>query len=628
MAGIIKSFAVDVIVAASVLLAVPPASAGAVDGVGPETGYRAEILKADSLIKAGRAADAVTLLEDMRAGAPGEEGVTLKLCEALIEAGRPADAAAILEGSLESRESALKAVNLLGVAYIDMGKREKALKTWMDYLEKDAEGSDAKRESVSDLLWEAGFYDEAVDVLKSGGPEDKFYDRHLRKAVKLEKLLGRYRDAFGDEARRLSTVPEVDVRRAGELLGIFRESRGDTSMISMLEVFSDGPNGEFFELMGSALMAEAGRYAEALYRLKSAGSPLPSEPGLYAYVSLLSVMSREERDAGFSDYSEKVYGIFIGRYPRSRFVPSVKLMLAESLLESAVEWPRSRPEIEDALEIASGILDERYGRPYRDRAFILMARIWLEGFDDPAEALKILERPKWDQRGLEKQANMIKAKALSLSPLDGAAMSELEDLASSVDKDVALEAAYRLAENRFYFGEYDKAIESFSELAREHGGSVYANDALHLALLLKKGSAASNRRPLELFASARLERERGRLLEAADTFELIRTDHRQSELTPWAVYEAALLREEAGSRERAVRGLEWLSINKAGHICGRKALESLGDIMAPGSPEEAAAYYRKLIERYPDYPFVTRARNKLERLETEMEGNSGREAVP
>jgi len=583
-------------------------------------GLEAGLTRADSLIGAGESEEAISLLERRYRGFPESDPVLAGLARAYLGAGRSGKAISLIERAMRKEGKDPGLVKLMGMAYMDMGREEEAVRIWRSLLDGKKESAENYLE-VSGLLWDAGLYRRAIDVLREGSSYPRLYGVCMRRVVELERLLGEYGKAFIDEAERIRVESGGRVGSAGRILEIFDESGRDTTLLKALEERFSGRGGGMpgFELISSLLMARAGKYGRAMDSLEKNVERGRREADLYSYLSLLSRMEEDRGGEGLDDFRSGAFSLYIENFSEGGMASSVRLMKAElDMAEAVGKWPHDRKRLMEALNELSLIEGDGGGRPYSDRARILMAKIWLDGLNRPEKTLPLLEKRGWLQAGLRKRADIIRAAALSLS-LDGADKEkELENLARNRDSEISAEAAFRLSERFLYTGRYSRAVEGFSALADTFRTSPRANDALETAMLIKKAMEGP-RRPLDLYASARLSAERGNPLEALDSLAVIRDDYPEASLLPWAVMEMCSLRRLIGEREKALEGYRWLAEQFPRHLCARRAVEALGDAFAGNDPVQAAGWYKRALERYPNSPFISRVRSKYMDIKKRIE---------
>ncbi|HMA75958.1 MAG TPA: hypothetical protein VKO43_01475, partial [Candidatus Krumholzibacteriaceae bacterium] len=196
-------------------------------------------------------------------------------------------------------------------------------------------------------------------------------------------------------------------------------------------------------------------------------------------------------------------------------------------------------------------------------------------------------------------------------------IEELKVLASDSDSTVASEAAYRLSEQKFYCGKYSEAIEGFSKTAEEYYSGNQANDALDMAMLIKR-EMDGEEGALDLFASACLSAARNELAGAADSLRALKRRFPRSTLIPRALLMRASLEIESGLRGKAEEDLKEIAEDYPMSSSAPAALEKLADLISSERPREALKHYRISIERYPDNPFISRIRKKYSGLSARL----------
>ncbi|MBD3424801.1 MAG: tetratricopeptide repeat protein, partial [Candidatus Latescibacteria bacterium] len=222
---------------------------------------------------------------------------------------------------------------------------------------------------------------------------------------------------------------------------------------------------------------------------------------------------------------------------------------------------------------------------------------------------------------------ILKARAYALCRECGDAVKKLEELAGERDPEVSSEALYRLSRRLLYSGRYQEAAEKFAEAARLRPSGESSNDALDMAILIKRGMRSGDSRVLNMIASASQLEAEGRPGMAADTLSLIADKYPGSPLVPYAVLWSSRLKIAVGREGEAERELEAMSEDYPNSIYAPRGMELLAGIIEAGRPEEALELLRTVINRYPSDPYLDRVRRKymqlakqLERPEVEQEG--------
>jgi TolA-binding protein len=171
------------------------------------------------------------------------------------------------------------------------------------------------------------------------------------------------------------------------------------------------------------------------------------------------------------------------------------------------------------------------------------------------------------------------------------------------------DAAYRVAETAFRLGKFDDASRAYLDFARRNPRNLRVNDALTTHLLIKEARDFEDR-PLLAYARARAHREAGRadsaaalLAETVERYPGAKVRH----------HVQLLLAEMARDRGDARAALRWAVAasdttgkNRLAPFALRIAAESSIALGEP--PQNALAYYKTLLERYPQSPLAPEAR--------------------
>ncbi len=582
--------------------------------------------KARRLIRDDRYKEALIILEELYQKYP-ESNITVKLlADAYIRTGRAQEAVVLLEKKLKEDALDFEFIRSLGQAYLEMGQGEKAEKAWRRILAGENRQI-PYYDNVAVLLWDAGQYENAISVLREGAVGGYFRTR-MRKIINWERILGKTEDAFIDELKWLfSEEKRRDLRSAETILEIFRESGNDSSFLLLFDAAAGRKKEkEFLNLVKALLLVETDKYIRAWELVSGKESNLPEEILYYSFISAAAEMKHKAGREDCEEFMLKSTRRFLEKYSKSRLVPEVVLWKAElKFLQAKREWPHNNKKLKEAFRAAAGVTDHWAALPYYDRVRLLMARIQLEGMWRPEKALDILDSSKWRRKGIKSRVKIMRARALSISDRGDEAEKELKALASDTDSTVASEAAFRLSEFYFYSGRHSMALTGFSKLAEEYSSNNPANDALELAMLIKRG-IENEESALDLVASARFLASRGKIAGAIDSLRMLEERFPESPLLPRAFLRRASFEIEAGMNNAAEADLRKIPEMYPMSVCATLALERLGDFVSLNRPEEALKQYRILIERYPDNPFISRVRKKYANLNKELGSNSRREA--
>jgi len=591
----------------------------------PRNDVQIKLMMAERLIREGKAAEAVDMLEQLYQEDRERDIIWQLLVTAYIKSGRPDKASGLLERRIAEGREDYQHLRALGGVYMEMGDPESAERTWLRILE--IEGIEGKfYDEVAQFFWDSGRYDRALQLLREGAGNNSFYQGYMIKIVRWERLMSRFRDAFRDELERLLRKPLRNIRNADRLVEIYREAGSDSSLISKVDSISSslGNRTCIPDLIKTVLYAISGGFDRASGLIKDTDCAEGSQ--YMSFISLLSLVAAGEAGGDFERFQSAVLDRFITEYGDNRMAPGFLLEKAELMFRQAVS-ENDLARMEEAFNTASRVPSHRFGSPYEEKAVLLMARIELEGRRRPIEAVRILQRPAWRQRGLRKEGMILKARAYALCRECADAGKKLEELAGDRDPEVSSEALYRLSRRLLYSGRYEKAAEKFAEAAKLRPSGESSNDALDMAILIKRGLRSGDSRVLDMIASASLLEAEGRPGRAADTLSLIAEKYPGSPLVPYTVLWSSRLKIAGGREGEAERELEAMSEDYPNSIYAPRGMELLAGIIAAGRPEEAMELLKTVINRYPSDPYLDRVRRKymqlakqLERREVEQEG--------
>ncbi|MDZ7860427.1 MAG: tetratricopeptide repeat protein [Candidatus Krumholzibacteriota bacterium] len=575
-------------------------------------------IKARNLLQRGRYREALDILEKLCREYPRNVAAARMLADVYIRIGKAEEAVSFIEKKLEERKFDVSLIKSLGEAYMEMGREEKAGNTWRSLLAA-GDKNIAYYDDVAALLWKAGMYDDAVSVMRDGAV-GRYYTSRMIKVVEWERILGRSEAAFKDEVKRLSGERAIrDLRGAETILEIFRESGRDSTLLPLYDDLTGGlgKDSAYLHYVKVLFLVESGRYKKAREVLRAGNKDKRGENLYYSFISAAARMDHKMGDIDYELFLLEVTRRFLEHYRESPQAPRVTLLRAElKFFRARRRWPYNIEILKEAFDAAAGVKNPSY----KGEARLLMAQIQLEGMGRPAKALDILGRSKWRQKKHERKAKITRARALSISGCKGKITEELEALASGSDSTVASEAAYRLSEQKFYCGKYSEALEGFSKTAEEYYSSNHANDALDMAMLIRR-EIDEDEGALDLFAAARLFAGRNELMKAIDSLRMLKRRFPESPLIPRALLTRASLEIDSGMRGEAEADLTEIAEDYPMSSTAPAALEKLADLISSERPREALKHYGISIERYPDNPFISRIRKKYSDLSGRLKLN-------
>jgi tetratricopeptide (TPR) repeat protein len=566
-----------------------------------------------NLMNVKRYSDAIDQLEPVCGIYPERHDLTELLATCYMRAGRVEDARSLLEERLPMTPDRPGFIRILAASYLDAGMREEAISLW-ERLLGESESHAPNFIQVSRMQWEAGMFDLAIETLDRGGRFNKYFEACGREKLRLERLLGRDGAAFMTGLSLARKLDNPMKKSNSTIFDTFREAGMPDSLLSVVDLFSvDGSvNARFFRLTGVLLRMQRGEFERAIDYISGKGGIDLRADELYYFASIILRMKAGKETEDYNRIYEAMLSTFMDKFGRSPVVPQMLLAAASFNMESgdlAGKTGLGTERYERALAYADSALRHPAAGSYRERAAIIKSQILVDRLFRPQEALEALKgiAPRGDRDRTKVDELMMKA-WLGSGRFDEADRW-FDGLLSSPDSSRVVLASFGKAMTSFYRQEWENAAGSFSELAERYSWSPWANDALELAVTIKK-SMMSDTGPLaELVRAGRLKAE-GRLEEAAALARGVFERSPDAPAAPEAAWTGAECLLLLGKSDEALDLLAEVISNAPLSRSAPRALEKTGAILELGDPAGAALVYRRLIEDYPEYPFIARVRSK------------------
>jgi tetratricopeptide (TPR) repeat protein len=570
---------------------------------------------AERLMRDKRFDDAIRILERLSMNYPRFNLAAEHLVRCYFETGRTERAVEFLEGCVERDPAYFPFVRDLGIAYLDMAERDKALAVWKGILET-APGRAGNCGRIARLMVEAGFYEEAISTYREGRSFENMYQAYTAEIIRLERLLGRSDVAFREAIGLIASAERMEMRLARLAAEIYAEAGFDERFLAVVDSASAiaRPADERFRLARTALLIEAEKYDEAGFFLEEQ-SALPAKQ-FSDFIRYLSGVRLRKRDQGFSTLYSKVLDTFLARYADSPVAPGVMLALAENLREGA---EGDEEKLARALRTSDEVLTHRWGEAYVERVALFKARLLFENLNRPREALDALRAVRFSSAGGAREAAEIRMRALVRSGDRERAERDLEALAADPDSSISAAGRYGLGRMYFLRGDYEEAVDGLSSLAESCPWSPWANDALETAMLVA-GALGEGHEPLDCYRVAISLEAEGLIRAAVDSLDAFSARYSWSSLYPRAIFMRAGLYMRLGDAGRAAEDFEALAERCPLDRLAPRALERLAEMAA--SKEDALRLYENILERYPDDPFLDRVRRRYIVLRNSMEGEA------
>ncbi len=569
-------------------------------------------IKALELVSSGDYEKAVSFLNDLHDRYPEHQWFTELLANTYLRNREPEKAADLLEKEIEAFPGRVKYSMILGKAYLDIGLTDKAVETWNGILRRDS-SRPSDFTTVARMEWEAGLFETAIETLRevigSGRYLQKLQQRSIiQELIRYETLYGDYDAAFTDGLALFDAWDDPIAANPGFLLEAFRNSSRKGACISSVDSLSSVSmnNKRFFSALKGLLLFESARYEEAEKAL--AGMALTGKEMYFVSGPLLELggihgaqVARGILESLISDFSE--------RDPDSPVAAQIFLSMAEAGIE-AVRANGSAPEMEkdEIVRLLDKAIRHRYARQHGDRARLLKAGFLVDQMRKPREALSTLQGTGFVSAEDIREKARIEAFSL-LGCRDPMAEERFEEMSSHPDSVIAALGKFASATLSFLDGEFEKAMTGYSKLAEEYPSSDWANDALDMAIMIKK-SLKGHGGSLILFSKAAGLESRGEFDEAVSVLDSMIADFPGSPAVAKGVYLKARILELKGDRGSAGEALLWFSEEYPLGDRAPEALEKLAVMVDADFPDSSAAILGKILERYPEYVFISRIREK------------------
>ncbi len=189
-------------------------------------------------------------------------------------------------------------------------------------------------------------------------------------------------------------------------------------------------------------------------------------------------------------------------------------------------------------------------------------------------------------------------------------------LTRRLDEDAKEAIEYNLALIFFFEKQFDSSLVAFRKLLVDYPRGFYVNDALQLLLLLEE--AKGSPRLLYDFSNAVLFEQR-RMPDSTAAKLLLIVNNPSRVLADVALYKLGVLCLNRADSSAAIEFIERLAEEFPESYYFPYGLKAKADIYLarPDGEGQARSIYRRLLEEYPNYPFISDVRKAMRRLEGE-----------
>ncbi len=577
---------------------------------------------ADAFLREGQFDQAIGLLEDLYAGAPRNEAFYAKLKEAYENVKRYDEAAALVESRLADMRSAPLLSDLARIRYLQ-GNEQEAQATWEEAVAAAPADPNAWRVVYKSLV-EVREFDRAVSLLGQARNATGRPDLFRVDLAWLCSISGRH-DQAAEEYLALLKENEGHLDFVRSRMAPFME---DTEALApSIAAARDAVQTDPFyrawrELLGW-LYVEAEDFPRALDEYRAIDG-LENGQGNRLFEFALAAA-----DAGAWTEAAEAWREVLTQYPDAPAAPRTLAALgamhtrrAEEIGERAFDETGQRipaPHYDEAFAAYQAFLQEYPRHALYPDMLHRVGRLQQNVFLDAGAAEAVYQQTIAafpDSRAADRAAFDLAHIAIAQGQLDEARLRFNRLIERLRTGELAEQARFDLARIHLFAGEFDAAL-ALVDIIDAHTSTNVSNDAIGLKiLLLENRGPDSLDTPLRRYAGALLAQKQQRPLAALDSLDALLAAYPGHAL----VDEARFLRGEillaGGRRKEAYETFAEIPlIHPASFLADRALFEAAGILSRdPGTREEAAAAYRRLLSEYPGSLFADKARGHLRRL--------------
>ena len=599
-----------VVVAALVLLMLPPAPPGALADPGEdESIVRSRLHLAGELLRENKYEEALELYREVVQRRPDDPKAVRGLKNCLLELKRYDELLEILQRELAASPRHPAILEELGTVSARNGDREAALGWWKQILDvqRRTRGSYS---FVADLLARNRMFDEALEVYAEA--DSVYAGKFTRQKASLHELRFEFEDATREYLRFLEDSPTALSYVEGRLLRIGESEEGLGAVIVRVEQWmedqstrsgaADGRRSQSSEVVFRKLLGdlhlEAGDHEQArlhYFRL------VDDEPGQFG---ALLVFGKRCQTDGKHEVAIRVFERIIHDFPSVRAVPSALLEIALSETKLG-RW-------DEALGTFERLVAEYPETNFAHTARYEMGRILREGKRRPDEAELVFRElirfgpGPWGEADPQFEVAECAIWRDDLETARGIYRAIRE---RPFSEDTRERALFEEARALFYLKDLANADSLFKEVAKQYPKGLHVNDALEFSILINTNSDPEE--VLGRYADARLRLRTGLAEDAVLALESLTEDHPRSLILDEALLLLGRAHREAGDfhsallvLERAVAEAQVMDLAAAARLLRAEILHR--NLEDPGA---ALAEYEELLVTYPETLAADRARD-------------------
>ncbi|MFQ6091114.1 MAG: tetratricopeptide repeat protein [bacterium] len=527
----------------------------------------------------------------------------------LLQLKRYSELIDFLQELLEAKPEDQSLLGRLGNALYKSGQKEEAEATWRLIIEQ-APDDQASYGTVARQYLYNGAIDRAVATYLLGRKRLGKPSLFARDLARLHASQMEYGEATREYMRLLDEDPK-QYSYVENMIGHFK--RTDNTDDEVVEVLEDGVkehpgDPQFRRLLGSHYlrMGEPERAYEQYVKVEEMER---TNGG-----TLIDFADWSYRE-GFYSTALKAYRHLLALYPKSPLAPKAMQGIGRSLARLG----RYREAISAFRSLASGYPTSKE----TENALFEIGVIQLQRLSEADSALSTFSHlVNVRKQGRHYFEAMFRIGDCYLVKADlSSAQQEYEQVRKQAGhaRQIAEEAAFKIAEIKYFRGDFDGALKELEALTKAHPKGVYVNDALALMVFLEENRMTGDD-ALKAFARAALLERQKKPDEAIEAYERILTYYPYSFLGDDALLKIGAIRNRQSNFEASVETyLSLLAKYPTSDLCD-EAQRRIGEVYEVGLQDipKAIEAYEQILSKYPDSLLYDSVRKRIRELQVKL----------
>ena len=515
----------------------------------------------------------------------------------------------LLQECLREKPDDPSLLEKLGNALYKSGQEEKAEETWKAIIEQAPEDQNSYARVARQYLYN-GHTEKAVDTYLLGRNRIRNPALYAIDLARLYTSKTEYREATEEYICLLTGDPK-QYSYVENMIGRFKRIEGmDEDVTEVLEdAVEDSPDNPYFrKLLGSQYLRMA-RPEQAFEQYKRVEQIEQTNGG-----TLLDFADWSYRE-GFYSTALQAYRHLSTLFPKSHLAPKAQKGIGRSLAKLG------RPR--EAIS-AFRVLADNYPKSKEVESVLFeIGKIQLEELTHPDSALiTFTELVNNRRRGRHYFSAMFFIGECRFLKND---LSGAEQQYERVHKEaqsapqIAEEAALRIAEMKYFRGDFEGALKKLEELTKAYPKGLYVNDALALMVFIEENRLFGGD-ALRAFAMAAVLERQKKTDEAIKAYQRILTYYPHSFLGDDALLHQGTILKDQGEFEKAVETYQSLLTKYTDCDQCDEVQRRIGEIYEIELQDlpKAIEAYEEILSKYPDSLLYDAVRKKIRELQVKV----------